>query len=63
MSDFETHQVGTAQELKLLRDIATSIYTLTDEEFSRLPSATKALVEEYIIHCQNVEYDKIGVRL
>lgn len=60
MSDFETHEIGTAKELSILRNIASSLYMLDSEEYQKLPMRTKLLVDAYIKHCEDIAYDKIG---
>lgn len=48
MSDFETHDIGTAKELSYLREIASTLYLLDSEEYKKLPMRVRLLLDAYI---------------
>lgn len=62
MSDFETHEIGTARELKLSRDLAIAIDNAIFDKVElppRILEAYKALNDHYMRHW-NLDYWQIN---
>ena len=55
MGDFEVHSIGTAEEIRLSRDLARSIYDLEQQYKGIIPQSVLQAYEALTVHYKKVE--------